>query len=216
MKKFSRRTFVQWGGAVGAAVSTATIAEAAEAAMSAKHNRAIDQAPSLAPQHRDTSPAAQPQEHAPRSSVSAEETISLPFGVWIGLGNNRGGHGVTEVDYVGYCRFYLSEASQIVGRNGFYRITTTLQFPRRKQGALSANHLLVFDSDFIDPNMVKPLATFPLPTKICAPATSKTPVQIRDVCMDLHGGLCGNWRDEDFLFSRRIKAAFQQEAMAGV
>ncbi len=90
-----------------------------------------------------------------------------------------------------------------------------MEFPARQQGTLTASHLLVFDTDTVDPLHTKPLMSpIALPALISAPA--RTIVTIRDVCLDLHTGLQGNWQDADGILNQRLKRAFQQEAMTGV
>jgi hypothetical protein len=207
MKDFTRRIFMQGAGAVGALIG---IPATAKVASELEHHHATEPAVIQPPNGANPKTEDPAQEAAPRSSVSMTDNTQLPFGVWLGLGFSRHKE-LVEVDYHGYERYWLTSGSQMEGRSGFYRLRTTLDFPGRKSGTLVASHLLVFQSDRIEPNYVKPIAAFELPRRISAPPNRI--VQIRDVNIDLHGGLLGDWRDADDLLDRRLKTAFQTEAM---
>jgi len=142
-----------------------------------------------------------------RTSLSMANHQSLPMGVWLGLGGDT-----RELDYVGYERALLSEGTEVVGRSGFYRLVANVDFPARMQGSVRATHLYVFETDHVDPASVAPLAVFPLPKIILAPAGRS--VQLRDVGLDLYSGLLGNWGDADELLTRRFKMEFGDPAFA--
>lgn len=212
MKPFTRRAFMQSGAVVGVGAGVPAIAVIVDRdKIPAKINP--EPPPCTDRQELDNNPVEQTPETVPRAAVSVAERVTLPFGVWVGLGIDHNRKGVVEVDYYGYERFYLSSGTEIAGGGGFYRIITTVEFPGRQRGTLTASHLLVFDSDFIDAQRIKPLmSAIPLPSAVCAPA--RRIVQIRDLSLDLHCGLRGDWRDDDALLSRRLKRRFQEEALA--
>jgi len=140
-----------------------------------------------------------------RSSLSlGDRTQPLPLGIWLGLGDKSRGP-VAEVTYYGYQRFWLTSGSQVVGSGGFYRVVGEVNFPPNISGVMSATHLLVFEGDVIGSNDA--LAAILLPERIIAPRG--TPVQIRDVNIDLHVGMGGNWSDGQEFLSQRLKRAFR-------
>lgn len=143
-----------------------------------------------------------------RSSLSLADSVKLPFGVWLGIALQHREE-IREADYHGYERWPITEGVQLVGQGGFYRVVApTVHFPARKGGALGATHLMVFDTDRVDPVHVQAITVIPLPRRLHAPRGR--PVQLRDVEVDVNAGLYGDSRDADVVLSRRLKLSFQQ------